>query len=44
MLPTGDYSLMAAARRGDGTEAGQAIEEHGTAGSQVLSGQGADRI
>ncbi len=42
VLPTSDDGLMAAARRGDGTEAGQAIREHLAPGSQVLSGPGAD--
>jgi len=42
VLSTSDDGLMAAARSGDGTEAGQAIREHLAAGSQVLSGPGAD--
>jgi len=42
VLPTGDDGLMAASRRGHGPEAGQSIGEHLAAGSQVLSGPGAD--
>ncbi len=41
VLPTGDDGLMAASRRGHGTEAGQSIGEHLAAGSQVLSARGA---
>lgn len=44
VLPTGNDGLMAAACCGDGAEAGQTIGEHCAAGSQVLSGPGADRI
>ena len=44
MLPAGDDGLMAAACRGDGAEAGQAIGEHCAARSQVLPGPGADRL
>jgi len=35
---------MATAFRGDGAEAGQAVGEHRTAGSQVLSGPGRQRL
>jgi len=42
VLPTSDDGLMAAARSGHRTEAGQAIGEHLASGCQVLSGPGAD--
>ena len=42
VLPTSDDGLMAAARSGHRTEAGQAIGEHLASGSQVLFGPGAD--
>ena len=44
VLATGDDGLMAAARSGDGTKAGQAIGKHLAARSQVLSGPGADGL
>ena len=44
VLTTGDDGLMAAACRGDGAEAGQAIGERGAPRSQVLPGPGADRL
>ncbi len=44
VLPTSDDGLMAAACRGDGAEAGQAIGEHCASRSQVLPGPGADRL
>lgn len=42
VLPTGDDGLMAAARRGDGTEAGLAIGEHLAAGCQMVFGPVSD--
>ena len=38
VLPSSDDGLMAAARRSDGTEAGQAIGEHLASGCQMLFG------
>lgn len=37
VLPTGDDGHMAAACRGEGAEAGQAIGEHGAPRSQIRS-------
>ena len=42
VLPTGDNGLVVTACSSHRTEAGQAIREHLTAGSQVLPGPGAD--
>ena len=44
MLPAGDDRLVVAARRGHGTETGQAIGEHLTTGSQMLYGPVLDRL
>ncbi len=44
VLPTSEDGLMAAACRGDGAEAGQAIGEHCAPRNQVLPGPGAERL